>query len=59
MDALAIGLIVLVGLAVLAGIAFFGFVVWFIFKVFRRVFSDQNEFDKRWNDGPFNQRRNR
>jgi len=58
MDALGIVLAVLVVLAVLAGIAFFGFVVWFIFKVARRVFSDQKEFDKRWNEGPFG-RRNR
>ena len=60
MDALAIGLLVLIVLAVLAGVAFFGFVVWFIVKVFRRVFSEQKEFDKRWNEeGPFNRRHNR
>lgn len=56
MDALGIVLAVLVGLAVLAGIAFFGFVAWFIFKGFRRVLSHQKEFDKRWNEGPFNRR---
>lgn len=56
MDALGIVLAVLVGLAVLAGLAFFGFVVWFIFKVFRKVFTHQKEFDKRWNEGPFNRR---
>jgi hypothetical protein len=59
MDALGIVLAVLIGLVVLAGIAFFGFVAWFIFKTFRRVFSDQKEFDTRWSEGPFNRRHNR
>jgi len=56
MDALGIVLAIGVGLAILAGIAFFGFVAWFIFKVFRQVFKDQKEFDKRWNEGPFGRR---
>jgi hypothetical protein len=56
MDALGIVLAILVGLAVLIGIAFFGFVVWFIYKVFRQVFNGHKEFDKRWNEGPFNRR---
>jgi hypothetical protein len=54
MDALGIVLAIAIGIAVLAGIAFFGFVVWFIFKGFRRVFKDQKEFDKRWNDRRYN-----
>ena len=57
MDALGIVLAVAIGLAVLAGIAVFGFAVWFIFKVFRQVFKGQKEFDKRWDEGPFGQRR--
>lgn len=56
MDALGIVLAVAIGLAVLLGVAFFGFVAWMIFKTFRRVFEGQKEFDKRWNEGPFNRR---
>lgn len=56
MDALGIVLAVAIGLAVLLGVAFFGFIAWFIFKIFRRVFTQQKEFDKRWNEGPFNRR---
>lgn len=59
MDGLAVFLVVLAGLAVLAGIAFFGFVIWFIVKIFRTVFKDQKEFDRRWNESPFNRRHNR
>lgn len=56
MDVLGIVLAVLIGLAVLVGLAFFGFVAFFIFKTFRRVFSDQKEFDKRWNEKAWDHR---
>lgn len=60
MDVLGILVAVLLGLVVLAGIAFFGLVAFFIFKIFRKVFSDQKEFDKRWNDQDnFGRRNNR
>lgn len=56
MDVLGIVLAVLIGLAVLAGLTFFGLVAFFIFKIFRRVSTHQKEFDKRWDEGPFNRR---